>query len=321
MYEAAPMQMDHDEHGNIIPRVSLLWMTPDPLGAIAAMCRMYTGVPTYSLADVSVEDRERYLTQVQQTHLQAPLEAVELHFFIEGVTRSFTHQMVRQRTAVYAQESLRFAVKDEAFRDITSLPPSLAGTVHDPEAPESLASTNQQQRWRDAWDQCVDQIDETYHYLVNDGMPAEDARGLVHHAITTRLNYKTNLRNLKEHAGNRLCTQAQFEWRIVFMSIVDAIRKYGEGTEDEWQFTALAESELFRPVCYQLGHCPFNADFDRDCTIRPRVELNAKAGRSSVDWHRRGYASAVGEIEAIHPAEWMLDPAAARNTSGGGGHS
>lgn len=325
MFSAAPMELDHDEFGNIIPRVRLLWMTPDPLGAIAAMCRMYKGIPTMGLSEITDDERRDYLVQVQKTHLQAPLEAVQLHFFIEGVTRSFTHQMVRQRTAVYAQESLRFAVKEEPFVSITSLPPSLAGTqgrtsedlLH---GPLRLG----RDRWRDVWDYCVYTIEESYRFLVEDGMPAEDARGLMHHAITTRLNYNTNLRNLKEHAGNRLCTQAQFEWRLVFMGIVKAIREYAESDDTgRWQFVALADSGLFRPICYQLGKCQFEADFDRYCSIRNRVDEFAENGVPSSEWDDAGTYDGdneFGGLRAIFPEEWLLDPAAARNTSGGAGH-
>lgn len=300
-YAAAPLNVTEAARGVIIPKVELLWMTPDPLGSIAAMCRMYEGKPTYSLYDVTDDERRHYFDQAQKTHLKAPLEAVKFHFFIEGVTRSFTHQLVRQRTAVYAQESLRFAVKENIIDEV-SLPPSLAGTTPlTSEMAGFLPDANKQQRWRNRWDECVMEIQSTYDYLVNDGMPAEDARGLLPHAIATRANYVTDLRNMIDHAGNRLCTQAQFEWRIVFLGIIQAIRDYnmGLGDSERWQYEQLATSSLFRPVCYALGHCPFQASFDRACTIRGRVD--------------------EGRFNEIDPAEWMLDPAAAR-TQGGAGH-
>jgi flavin-dependent thymidylate synthase len=303
-FVAEPMRATRTDEGHIIPRVHLVWMTPDPLGAVAALCRMYVGEPTYSLGDITDEERLRYLEQVQKTHLKAPLEAIKLHFFIEGVTRSFTHQMVRQRTAVYAQESMRFAVK-ENMADELSLPPSLA----------ALPAKDHR---REVWDRAVAVVSEAYNYLVANGIPAEDARGLAPHATTTRLHYVTDLRNLAEHAGNRLCTQAQFEWRIVFMGIVNAIRHYGsdhlDHSGDDWQFEAIADSGMFRPICYQLGKCMFEADFDRSCTIRSRVDKLGSLQVPSAHWHE------VGGEDRIAPEEWLADPGAARKTSGGGGH-
>lgn len=303
-FVAAPMQATKDEDGNVIPRVTVLSMTPDPLGAVAAMCRMYIGEPTYDMRDISDTDRLRYLEQVQKTHLKAPLEAIKIHFFIEGVTRSFTHQMVRQRTAVYSQESLRFAVKENLAAEV-SLPPS-------------IAALHKRHDLRQRWDAAIQTVSDAYNYLVANGIPAEDARGLMPHAITTRLNYVTDLRNLSDHAGNRLCTQAQFEWRLVFMGIVQAIKEYGweHGGEHQWQFEAIANSALFRPICYQLGSCQFEADFDRSCTIRKRVDKFAAHGVKSDKWVDSG----VDGEAPIHPSEWLLDPSAARKISGGGGH-
>jgi len=324
-YDAAPMGAKRDEQGNILPTVHLLWMTPDPLGAVAAMCRMYEGIPTYDMASITEDERRRYFEQVQKTHLRAPLEAIKLHFFIEGVTRSFTHQMVRQRTAVYAQESMRFAVK-ENMADEISTPPSIA----------ALAKNHPT---RQKWDEAIAKASDTYNFLIANGIPAEDARGLAPHATTTRLNYITDLRNLAEHAGNRLCTQAQFEWRIVFMGIVAAIRDYGhlpKGSAatsgishnwlayNSWQYKMISDSGLFRPICYQLGKCMFEADFDRSCTIRERVTARAEVGsRDSSKWYKPLLGRPGDDSykdDGIDPAEWMLDPSAARKASGGGGH-
>jgi flavin-dependent thymidylate synthase len=291
MFAAEPMDVGEGEQ--IMPRVYLLQATPDPLGGIAAMAMMYEGKVVRNLHDITDEQRRHYWEESQKTHLRAPHEAVDLHFMVEGVTRAFTHQMVRQRTAVYAQESLRFAVK-EGFADEVPLPPSLMGLKPDD------ASVR-------AWQDCIKEVEEMYEFLINRGVPAEDARGLLPHSITTRLNYKTNLRNLVEHIGNRLCTQAQFEWRLEVTELMRAIRMYkgpitaygfdsNLGPDHErgnaWQFKTIAKSELFRPVCYSLGYCPFTADFDRGCTIRGRVE--------------------EGKFNEIDIREWLMDPAAAR---------
>lgn len=310
MYDAEPME--RNAAGGVTPKVYLLNMTPDPLGAIAAPCFMYEGRVVKDLSEITDGERRDKFAQVQKTHLKAPFEFVDFHFMLEGVTRSFTHQMVRQRTAVFAQESLRFAVKDTIDEEV-GLPPSLAGLKDD----DPLMVV-----WRSA----VNRVDDAYHALIGAGMPAEDARGLLPHNVTTRLHYKTNLRNLLEHAGNRLCTQAQFEWRLVWMQIVEAIRNVpnrlgcvGEGSEcythglacPAWQYETLAN--LFRPICYLTGKCEFKANFDRACSIRDRVDAFHEAGVPSSDWGKTHLA--VGGrpgIDPINPAEWLLDPTAAR---------
>lgn len=291
MFQAQGHALWGEETG-VVPQVFLLTMTHDPLGALAAMALMYEGKVVRDLEEVTDAQREKALADVQQTHLQAPLEAIKVHFMLDGVDRAFTHQLVRQRTAVYAQESLRFAVVGDV-RHSTSLPPSLMGTKEDDPGVDLTYGT-QQQRWRRKWDFALDVLDRTYNELVADGMPAEDARGLLPQAIATRTNYVTDLRNLIAHAGNRLCTQAQFHWRSVFSQIVAEISGYGEANDPAhaWQYQAIADSGMFKPVCYQLGHCPFKASFDRPCSIRDRVD--------------------AGKFDEIKVYEWLLDPAAAR---------
>lgn len=328
-YEAEPHSNYQGPDRGVMPSVKVMSMNADPLGAIAAMNAMYTGKVVRSLDDVTDADRRKALEDVQQTHLKAPLEAVKIHMLVEGVDRAFTHQQVRQRTAVFAQESLRFAVPGN-LTEATSLPPSLHPTrfleAEDPRAGQDFdyepkpwegqpigVYTEDQERWRQIWFNVLDVIDAGYHTLVGTGMPAEEARGLLPHATATRDHWITDLRNLSDHAGNRLCTQAQFHWRLVFADVLRAIVDYGKelGGEHEWQFEAMTQSGLFRPVCYQLGHCPFRASFDRDCSIRERVDHLAESGIPSSQWE----TDDVGHLK-IDRREWLMDPSAARRTIG-----
>lgn len=354
MYRAEEVDADKG------PQVFLVNMTSDPLGSVAAFSAMYEGKVKRSASDVSDAERSYYLEQMLKTKLKAPLEAIHFHFLIEGVTRAFTHQMVRQRTAVYAQESMRFAVKETMP---TALPPSLAGTLSRKEwflqtgeafpgldedgLMKLMDRESDKQRMRFIWDGCVNHIEGSYTQLINMGMPAEDARGLAPTNVLTRLNYDTNLRNLLDHAGNRLCTQAQFEWRLVFTQIAKAIQTQGPRLDRRWVDSGFDEevdrkiqreydaiASLFRPVCYMTGKCEFGAEFDRKCTIRSRVEANHSIGRPSSEWHKEfeeedadlvvagfhpqhtkvveGTHGRPVFIGPIHPAEWLLNPAAAR---------
>lgn len=343
------------------PQVTLLSCNSDPLGTIAAAALMYEGKSVGTLAEITDQQRFYYLEQVQKNVLEAPLEFVNFHFIISGVTRGFTHQMVRQRTATYAQESTRFAVKETVP---VGYPPSLDGTLSWSDwwdkcggelFPIMTQQLNDKQRkmvddyanrqaskeqlWRREWDECVQDIDSAYNALVSAGMPAEDARGLLPTNLLTRINYNTSLRGLKEHAGLRLCTQAQYEWKLVWAKMLDAIRDYGnkakyviEGTDNmpdesvahmlyaygnhydlssQWQFDAIAS--IFKPVCYAKGKCVFMADLDRSCSIRDRVNANYKIGRPSSEWgHPLIDDGGVLEIGSIVTNEWLLDPKAAR---------
>src|SRR5688500_8147406 len=51
------------------PRVYLLQAPPDPLGSIAACCKMYKGEVVRDLADVTDDERREYLAQLLKTRL------------------------------------------------------------------------------------------------------------------------------------------------------------------------------------------------------------------------------------------------------------
>lgn len=264
MYEAEP-----DLEG---PKVTLVSMTPNPLREIAAAAEMYRGHVVHSPGQISRTEAENWLQDMLRTGTRAPLEYVQFHFLFEGVTRGFTHQLVRQRAgATYVQESTRFAVKREAK---VAMPPSIARLKDDDPV-------------RVTWQIAVNHVTNSYNALIDAGVPAEDARGLLPTNLTTKIHYRTDLRNLMDHAGMRLCSQAQFEWKQVWAGMLAAIHQYPYGgvmfaPYDAWQYEAI--SRLFKPVCYNTGKCEFMAATDRTCTIRDRVQAHYAKGEGPELW-------------------------------------
>jgi flavin-dependent thymidylate synthase len=272
MYTAEPVEKKG-------PRVWLINATVDPLGTLASACSMYEGKKVLR-SQVTDEMRHYYWEDIKKTKLKAPLEFLQVHFLIEGVTRAFTHQMVRQRTACFVQESMRFAVKDNMAEEV-GLPPSIREGSHEAAI------------WRGA----MEGVGEAYNTLIAMGVPAEDARGLAPTDVRTRLHYRSDFRNFTDQVGNRLCTQAQFEWRLVITRMVEAMREHqspcsDHERSDSWQWQLISQDDYFRPPCYMAGHCTFRGDMDRYCKIRDRVE--------------------EGKFDEIDPMEWLADPSAAR---------
>lgn len=355
MYRSEDMPTDAE--GRVRPVVSLLNATPDPFGSLAALNGIYVGRVRRSLAEVTDAERREAWEEVRKNVLgNGPLESIQFQFFIEGVTRAFTHQAVRSRASFFAQESLRFAVTEgQEWRSRVAYPPSLAAEPERPNpnwAGSEWDFTSPEARdyalKRDAWDDAVISAQAAYQRLIDAGVPAEDARGLMPHAMTTRYHWIVDLRTLLAEAGKRLCTQAQFEWRAVFAGVARAIRDYGgEQTyrvklsgpraggsvwsEAGWQFDAIADA--LRPLCYQEGRCGFMSKFDRGCTIRERVERFAANEISSQSWDSTGQWDVAAGFQyggpdtqgpeffpliPISPREWLTDPDAARKTPGVG---
>lgn len=347
------------------PRVTLMSAPNDPLGELAHLAKAYQGKFLPSYEDISDDDRAYYIQDLEKNILGMPSESIMFHFMILNVSRSFTHQLVRTRQASYSQESMRFAVKEDFP---VKLPTHLHGTDDAHTRAEKFAtlmgwlelggiseknyeraletvknSATERERLRDRWDEKMEADREFYLDMVNSGMPAEDARDAVPHGILTNINMVINLRSLMQMAGQRLCTQAQWEHKMVWDGIIREIYNYGRKVSyrtrevpkagvvysevgdhngdlayeasSEWQYELLAAR--FKPICYQTGRCQFRSDFDRFCNIRDRVEQNASVGRSSNEWETP-YAEAQPDgrhlikILPIHPTEWINPDAAIR---------
>jgi flavin-dependent thymidylate synthase len=261
MYSAEPV----DASG---PTVTVVDMTANPLRLVAAVSELYRG-GVFTDPRLVTQERamEWYHGALKARGLPAPLEWVSISLHISGVTRGWTHQAVRQRTATYVQESMRFAVKDDAETAIIM--------------PEFIARLAEDHPLRVEWTTTSRYIAASYGRMVNGGVPAEDARGVLPTNIGTRMHYHTNLRNLIDHAGLRLCSQAQYEWKQVWAQIIRAILAYGPD-EERWQQEAIVR--MFRPVCYQTGRCEFMGPADRHCDIRDRVEEHHRKGDRPETW-------------------------------------
>ncbi len=167
------------------------------------------------------EDTRSMVEQMSHTKLMEELayiantirsswEFVDYVFEIEGVTRAFTHQLVRTRTASYAQQAQR-VVKLEKLEVLK---------------PASVDKSNYA---NDVWEHCVQTIENAYKSLIEHGIAVEDARGLLPTNVKTNIIVKMNLRTLADLAGKRDNPRAQGEYVSVIREmtfLVDEIHPW-----------------------------------------------------------------------------------------------
>jgi thymidylate synthase (FAD) len=128
------------------------------------------------------------------------LEHVVFTFYIEGISRVASHQLVRHRIASYTQESQRY---------------SRVGL--DYVVPESVVEKGFEIEFRNAVTRCYD----LYLRMVESGVPLEDARYVLPQALTTSILMTVNLRELIHIACLRLSERAQWELREVVRAMVE----------------------------------------------------------------------------------------------------
>ena len=128
-------------------------------------------------------------------------EFVEYKFLINAVTRGFTHQFVRTRTASYAQQTMRVL-------NVNGWTYGTGPTVEeDPERNAEYAA-------------CMDSIAGVYEKLIAMGAKIEDARGVLPTNIHTNIVAKFDLRTLADTARKRASSRTQGEYRDVMEAML-----------------------------------------------------------------------------------------------------
>ncbi len=186
------------------------------------------------------ETSETIAREFLKSGLGGPLEMINFVFGFEGVTRAFTHQMVRTRLASYMQQSQRFTDFD--------------GDLH-VKIPDSIKEDSRAEiRWKDA----LSKIASTCRELKTLGIPTQDIRGLYPTNIKTNIIQSIDYNALRRMMSHRLCTQAQQgEWAPVASQIKQIVTNYdpilGEGLV---------------AACKLNGRCAFDTVLDRECPNR-----------------------------------------------------
>lgn len=136
-------------------------------------------------------------------------EFVDYTFLLEGVTRAFTHQLVRTRTQSYAQQTMRVLDVSEGMGWEYLTGPSIKYSDPDTE----VIYRNQMQN-----------INATYKQLIERGAKIEDARGVLPTNILTNIVVHTNLRTLAETVQKRSSPRTQGEYRDVLEAMKEEVR-------------------------------------------------------------------------------------------------
>ena len=123
-----------------------------------------------------------------------PLEHASATIIASGVSRALTHQLVRHRIASYCQESQRYVkVKEPEY--VT--PPSI-----------------KEKEWQ-VFEDAMGNAWNTYNYLIERGIPAEDARFVLPNACCSKIAITMNFRSWRHFLKLRLDKHAQWEIRTM----------------------------------------------------------------------------------------------------------
>lgn len=155
------------------------------------------------MSDSEIKKLLKFL--IKAGHLSA-VEHAAFTFAIEGVSRACTHQLVRHRLASYNQQSQRYVSFTDKFEFIT--PPAVAD-----DAGLDVEFTEH-----------VDAAFALYKRMLEQGVPAEDARYILPQAGETKIVVTMNARELLHFFTLRCCNRAQWEIRRLALAMLDLVK-------------------------------------------------------------------------------------------------
>jgi len=160
---------------------------------ITYMGEMKDGLGTYQ--DISESDYYHAYNAVGS--YESVLEHMYFTFYIEGISRACSHQLVRHRIASYTQRSQRHR-GDEGFDYV--VPHTIRNN------PIALG----------VYKNTIELLQRNYTMMVDEfGIPKEDARYILPNACATDIMVTMNVRALREFFQKRCCRLAQWEIREV----------------------------------------------------------------------------------------------------------
>lgn len=178
----------------------------DKICGLAAL-GCHTEKAAFELADETTESKIRNILQItfDKGH-ESIIEHASFTFSIKGVSRTLTHQLVRHRIASYSQQSQRYV------------------RISNPEyvTPETIRNSNV---YLGEYDDLMQQIWKLYDAMVDNGIPAEDARFVLPNSCKTNIVVTMNARELHHFFKLRCCEKAQWEIRDLACKMLELAKE------------------------------------------------------------------------------------------------
>lgn len=217
-------------------KVELVYITPNAAQKIESIaCVCYDSEPT--------EDCKIFKGCMRSGHLSVA-EHSDLTFKVT-CSRACSHQLVRHRTNKYTQRSQRYC-KEDGFEYYT---------------PDSIVAN----KCVHVYTEAMNLIQDYYNILIENGVPAEDARYVLPNACETILYITMDFRNFFHFLNERLCTRAQKEIRDI---------------AKEMARLAVEACPIIKPYCvpkcesFSIAYCPEHKGCGRHKSLKELVGEN-----------------------------------------------
>ena len=221
------------------PIVKLVWYTPEPRKVVAIAARMTRSAMDVNELTENITEEEigKSISAVMSKHHLSVLRHVTYCFTVSGVSRAFSHQLVRHTAGhAYEQRSQHYRTENNP----NMIVPSSIRTAH------SLTGI--------VYENSLLHSEDAYYNLMEGDIPKEDARMVLPNATETQLIWTANLEALLNFIQTRACRVNNSE----IMDVAVMVRKIIIETFPEMKMH-------LGPTCWTRGVCYEGGKFYKEC--------------------------------------------------------
>ena len=239
------------------PKTLLLQFTKHPM-ELMSMVRRVMHSPIPDSLEEFMENPERWLGMsldkyiedvLMNDNMATFLEYVNVTFKMENVSRALQTQLIRHRIGFsYSIQSMRCVDLPNFASD---------GLYHMPDTVKD----------KEAYHQKMLNIEKDYRQALKDGVPTQDARGLLPLNIYSTITFSASLRALIGMLNKRLCKKTQGEFRTVAMLMMEEIKKKMDPRIMKW----------IGPPCQVQGYCMMKGENEE------QYQKGMKSGKQNTD--------------------------------------
>ena len=220
-------------------KARLIRYTDAPGEVIASAAKLCYAKDTKTIFSQDPGQVEKFVGVLRDMGHMSPVEHASFTFYIEGVSRAMTHQLVRHRLASYSQRSQRY-VRHDGFEYV--IPPQFKNK----KVKENSTEIDAEKYFRETMTYLARRYAKLNEALGDSGESSnEDARYVLPNACETKIFVTMNARALLHFFEERLCLRAQWEIRGVADQMLMLVRE-----------VCPSVFEGAGPKCVRLGKCP-----------------------------------------------------------------
>lgn len=187
----------------------------------------------------------RHILEVGHTSL---LEHSSVTFYVTGISRSCTHELIRHRHFSYSQLSQRY-VSEEDFKIVP--PPAIAD---DPELVEIFRETTAQSK--EAYSHILKHLEKKFsaepNALLRRKQVRQAARAVLPNATETRIVVTGNLRSWRHFIAMRATEYADIEIRQLAVECLRQLQKIAPAIFDDFEIGTLADGSEIASSPYAI---------------------------------------------------------------------